>query len=36
VLRPFIARNADRGQSNMCSFKVINPDFDVKYGWEKE
>lgn len=35
VLRPVKPMEADRGQSNMCSFKVINPDFDIKYSSEK-
>lgn len=29
VIRSWEPRSPDRGQSNMCSFKVINPDFDV-------
>jgi hypothetical protein len=29
VIRSVRPMPADRGQSNMCSFKVINPDFDV-------
>lgn len=32
VIRPVIPTNPDRGQSNMCSFKVINPDFDIKHN----
>ena len=31
VIRPVVAKKPDAKQANMCSFKVINPDFDSKY-----
>lgn len=32
VLRPVEIRDPDKGQSNTCSFKVINPSFDLKWS----
>ena len=31
VIRPVVQMPPDRGQSNMCSFKVISPSFDIAY-----
>jgi hypothetical protein len=32
VIRPINPMPAEKGMANMCSFKVINPDFSLKYG----